>query len=125
MSAKNSTCPHPFARRQRGVTFIGLLFVAIVVVVLGIVAAKVVPTVIEYQAISKAAQRAAEAGTTVAEIRASFDRSKAVDYFEAISGRDLRISKENDRIVVEFSYQKELHLVGPAYLLLKYAGRTS
>lgn len=121
----NCSSLHPTARRQRGVTFIGLLFVAIVVVVLGIVTAKVVPTVIEYQAISKAAQRAAEAGNTVAEIRASFDRSKAVDYFEAISGRDLLISKENDRIVVEFAYQKELHLVGPAYLLLKYAGRTS
>jgi len=112
-------------RRQHGFTFIGLLFVAVVVAVVGVVAAKVVPTVIEYQAISKAAQRAAEAGSTVAEIRASFDRSKAVDYFEAISGRDLLISKENDRIVVEFAYQKELHLVGPAYLLLKYAGRTS
>lgn len=121
----NCCSPHPTACRQRGFTFIGLLFVAIVVVVLGILTAKVVPTVIEYQAISKAAQRAAESGTTVAEIRASFDRSKAVDYFEAVSGRDLLISKENDRIVVEFSYQKELHLVGPAYLLLKYAGRTS
>ena len=121
----NCCSPHPTACRQRGFTFIGLLFVAIVVVVLDILTAKVVPTVIEYQAISKAAQRAAESGTTVAEIRASFDRSKAVDYFEAVSGRDLLISKENDRIVVEFSYQKELHLVGPAYLLLKYAGRTS
>jgi Tfp pilus assembly major pilin PilA len=115
----------PTSCRQHGITFIGLLFVAVVVVVAGIVTAKVVPTVIEYQAISRAAQRAAEAGTTVAEIRASFDRAKSVDYFEAISGRDLVISKENDRIVVEFAYQKELHLVGPAYLMLKYAGRSS
>jgi Tfp pilus assembly major pilin PilA len=121
----NRSGPSPTHRRQHGFTFIGLLFVATVVAVLGVLAAKVVPTVIEYQAISRAAQRAAEAGTTVADIRAAFDRSKAVDYFEAVSGRDLLISKENDRIVVEFAYQKEVHLVGPAYLLLKYAGRSS
>ena len=114
-----------FLYRQRGITFIGLLMVAAVVVALGILTVRVVPTVIEYQAISKAAQRAAESATTVAEIRAAFDRARAVDYFDAVSGRDLQISKENDRIVVEFAYQVELHLVGPAYLLLKYAGRTS
>jgi hypothetical protein len=125
MSPMNRSGFPSTSRRQHGITFIGLLFVAVLVVAAGIVTAKVVPTVIEYQAISRAAQRAAEAGNTVAEIRASFDRSKAVDYFEAISGRDLVISKENDRIVVEFAYQKELHLFGPAYLLLKYAKRSS
>ncbi len=110
--------------RQRGITFLGIVFVGIVVGVVGVVGAQVAPTVIEYQAILKAAQRASEAGNTVGEIRASFDRSKAVDYFEAISGKDLDISKVNDKIVVEFAYSKEIHLAGPAYLVMKYQGRT-
>ncbi|WP_180682420.1 DUF4845 domain-containing protein [Tepidicella baoligensis] len=109
---------------QRGITFIGIVLIGIVVAVAGVVAAQVVPTYLEYQAILKAAQRAAESGNTVGEIRAAFDRARAADYFEAISGRDLEISKVNDRVVVEFAYEKEIHLVGPAYLVMKYQGRT-
>jgi hypothetical protein len=30
----------------------------------------------------------------------------------------------NDRIVVKFAYQREIHLAGPAYLTLKYSGRS-
>lgn len=110
--------------RQRGITFLGIVFVGVVVGALGVLAAQVAPTVIEYRAILKAAQRAAESGNTVPEIRAAFDRSKAVDYFEAVSGKDLEVTKVNDRIVVEFAYDKEIHLAGPAFLLMKYRGRT-
>jgi len=100
-----------------------MLFVAAVLAVVVVVVAKVVPTVTEYLAIQKAVNRAAEGGTTVTEIRNAFERSKTADYFEAISGKDLEISKVDDKIVVEFAYDKEIHLVGPVYLLLKYQGR--
>ncbi|WP_101049825.1 DUF4845 domain-containing protein [Macromonas nakdongensis] len=110
--------------KQRGITFIGIVFVGIVVGVVGVVAAQVAPTYMEYQSIMKAAQRASEAGTTVGDIRSSFEKSKAVDYFEAIGGKDLEISKVNDKVVVEFAYDKEIHLAGPAYLVIKYTGRT-
>jgi Tfp pilus assembly protein PilE len=111
-------------KQQRGITFIGMVFVGVIVAVIGLITAQVVPTYLEFQTIQRAAQRAAESGTTVAEIRAAFDRTKQVEYFTAISGRDLEISKVNDRVIVEFAYAKEIHLVGPAYLLLKYQGRT-
>jgi hypothetical protein len=109
---------------QRGITFIGIVFVGVVLALAGVVVAQVAPTYMEFQSIQKAVQRAADSGTTVAEIRSSFDKSKQVDYFEAISSKDLEISKENDKIVVEFAYDKEIHLAGPAYLVLKYKGRS-
>ena len=31
------------------------------------------------------------------------------------------ITKEGDRNVVSFAYNKEIHMFGPAFLLLKYA----
>jgi sensor histidine kinase regulating citrate/malate metabolism len=111
-------------RKQRGVSFIGLLFVAIVVVCVGLVVAQVVPTLIEYQAILKAANKAKE-GATVPEVRAIFDRSQAIDDFTAIAGKDLEVTKEGDRTVVAFAYDREIHLFGPAYLVLKYRGRSS
>lgn len=109
--------------RQRGISFIGLLFVVVVLGCVGVVAAQLVPTLIEYQAIMKAAERA-KAGTTVPEVRSLFDRGQAIDDFSAISGKDLDVQKVGDKVVVSFAYEKQIHLVGPAWLLMKYSGRT-
>jgi hypothetical protein len=108
--------------QQRGLSLIGLLFVGVVLAFFGVVGAQVVPTLIEYQAITKATNKAAAQGGTIPEIRANFDRAQAIDDFKAISGKDLEVSKNGEKVVVSFSYQKEIHLGGPAYLLLKYAG---
>ena len=60
----------------------------------------------------------------MAEVRAVFDRAAAVDQISSISGKDLGITKDGSQIVVSFSYEREIHLVGPAYLLLRYEGRS-
>lgn len=110
------------APRQRGISFIGLLFVAIVLACVGVVVAQVIPTLIEYQAIQKAATKAAE-GATVPEVRSIFDRAQAIDDFKSVSGKDLDVQKVGDKVVVSFAYDREIHLFGPAYLLLKYSGQ--
>ncbi len=119
---KSSHSTRSMSRRQRGISFIGLLFVAAVLGCAGVVLAQVIPTVIEYQAIGKAANKAAE-GNTVPEVRALFDRAQAVDDFKSVSGRDLDVQKIGDRVVVSFAYDREIHLAGPAYLVLKYKGQ--
>jgi len=111
-------------QKQRGISFIGLLFVAIVLACVGVVVAQVIPTLIEYQAITKAANKAKE-GTTVPEVRAIFDRAQAIDDFTSVTGKDLEVRKDGDKVVVSFAYDREIHLFGPAYLLLKYRGRSS
>ena len=110
------------ASRQRGISFIGLLFVAIVLACVGVVVAQVVPTLIEYQAITKAATKAAD-GSTVPEVRAIFDRSQAIDDFKSVSGKDLDVQKVGEKVVVSFAYDREIHLFGPAFLVLKYKGQ--
>ena len=110
-------------QQQRGISFIGLLFVGAVVAFGGIVMAQVVPTLIEYQAINKAANKAA-AGNTVPEVRALFDKAGTIDDISSISGKDLDVTKEGDKTVVAFAYTREIHLAGPAHLLLKYNGRS-
>lgn len=111
-------------RRQRGISFIGLLFVAVVLACVGVVVAQVIPTAIEYQAILKAVNKAKE-GSTVPEVRAIFDRAQAIDDFQAVAGKDLDVQKVGDKVVVSFAYQKEIPLFGPAYLLLKYTGKSN
>lgn len=106
---------------QRGLTFLGLLIVGILLALAGVVFAQMVPTYIEFLAVEKAAQKASD-GTTVAEVRNIFDKAATIDNITSITGRDLEISKQGDRVVVAFAYDREIHLVGPAYLVMKYTG---
>ena len=109
--------------KQRGISLIGLLFVGGVLACTGIVAAQVLPTLIEFQAINKAASKAA-AGNTVPEVRGIFDKAGTIDDIRSVSGKDLDVTKEGDKTVVAFAYTREIHLAGPAFLLLKYSGRS-
>ncbi len=114
------------SRRQRGVTLFGLMFWAIVIGITALVVMRVLPTVNEYYTIQRAVDKIArEGGTTVPEIRASFEKTKQIEYsITSIDGKDLQITKENDQIVVSFAYDKEIELVAPVYLLIKYEGRS-
>jgi Domain of unknown function (DUF4845) len=109
--------------RQQGITFVGLVVVGSLLAMGGVVAAQIFPTVVERQAIEKAVNRAAEGGTVV-EIRGLFDKQASIDDIKSISGKDIEITKEGDKVVVSYSYQREIHLTGPAFLTLKYAGRS-
>ena len=113
---------HQFKSRQRGISFIGLLVVGGLLAVTGVVVAQIVPTAIEYQAVVKAANKARE-GNTVVEVRTIFDKAAAIDNIHSITGKDIEVTKEGDKVVVSFAYQREIHLTGPAYLTLKYEGR--
>ena len=109
--------------QQRGISLIGLLFVGGVLACAFIIGAQVAPTLIEFQAITKAATKAKD-GSTVPEVRAIFDKAGQIDDIKSIAGKDLVVSKEGDKVVVSFAYNKEIHIGGPAYLLLKYTGRS-
>ena len=57
--------------------------------------------------------------------RAEFERRKTVEYsIQTISGKDLEITKENDRVVISYKYDSEVPLFGPVSLLFHYAGRS-
>lgn len=110
-------------KQQRGLTFIGLLVVGGLLAFTGVVVAQLVPTYIEFMAVEKAAQKAS-AGTTVSEVRSIFDKAAQIDDIRSIAGKDLEVGKEGDRVVVSFAYSREVHIAGPAYIVMKYEGRS-
>ncbi len=112
-----------FQSKQSGISFIGLLFVVGVLACLGVLGAQAFPTVLEYQAVQKAVQKAAQ-GNTVAEVRQIFDKATQIDDIKSVAGKDLDVSKNGDKVLVKFAYNKEIHMFGPAFLLLKYAGES-
>lgn len=114
------------ARTQRGVTLIGLLFWAILISFVALVGVRVAPTVNEYFTIKRAIDKvAAEGGSTVPEIRAAFNKQQQIEYsISSISAKDLEITKEDEKVVIRFAYDKEIPLIEPVYLLIKYEGRS-
>jgi hypothetical protein len=110
--------------QQRGISFIGLLFVGGILAFTGILMAQILPTVVEYQTILKTVNKAAGSGTTVGEVKSLFDKAATIDNIHSITGKDLEVTKEGDKTVVSFAYTREIHLVGPAFILLKYDGKS-
>jgi len=123
MNSKQARTP---ARSQRGVTMFGLMVWAVIVGFIGYLLVRTLPTVNEYLTIQASVDKLALAPpTTVGDIRAAFDRQKEIEYsIQSISGKDLEITKENERVVIAFAYDKEVPVMGPVYILLKYRGRS-
>ncbi len=111
---------------QRGITLIGLLSWSILLGFAGYLLVRVVPTISEAYTVQGVVNRLAAAPpSTVTEIRQAFDRQKQVDAtIVSLAGSDLDITKENDRVVISFAYEKEIPLFGPTFLLIKYGGRS-
>ena len=116
------------ARRQRGVTLFGLLFWAIIIGFVALIGMRVLPTLNEFFTIKRTVNKIAMEGqnASVPEIRAAFERQKQIEYsITTISGKDLVITKENEKVVVAFAYDKEVELMKPVYLLIKFEGRSN
>jgi Tfp pilus assembly protein PilE len=115
------------ASRQRGITLFGLLFWAVIVGFLALIGMRVLPALNEYFTIKRAINKITTEGLqTVPEIRAAFERQKDIEYsITTISAKDLVVTKENEKVVVSFAYDKEVELVKPVYLLIKFEGRSN
>jgi hypothetical protein len=112
------------ANDQRGITLLGLLLWAIVIGFVALLGMRVLPSVNEYFTIQKAVNKIATEGlSTVPEIRAAFNKAKDIEYsIKSIDAKDLDITKENDKVVISFAYDKEVEIIAPVYLLIKYQG---
>lgn len=109
------------SRPERGVSLLGMLVFAVVIVAVVVVGMRVLPTALEFMAAKRAIERVATSGATdPAEIRKAFDRFAAVDDIVTITGKDLAIERVGDKVRVSFGYEKRVPLFGPASLLLDY-----
>lgn len=114
----------PSPRGQKGISLIGLLIWAIIVAFVALIVVRVLPTINEYTTVLRAVKKIAQdQPATVAEARKMFDRQKDIEYsISSISGQDLVVTKENDKVVIRFAYDKEVPIFEPVYLLIKYTG---
>lgn len=113
--------------KQRGVALSGLLFWSIVIIVVAMLGMKITPTYIDYYKILKDVKAtAAKAGpdSTVTDIRRSFEKFAEVDHLDFPSSQ-LDISKDGGKVIIEFGYEKRIHLFGNVSLIIDYKGSTA
>jgi hypothetical protein len=107
---------------QRGLSIIGFLFVAAVLIVVALVGFRVFPSYVEYFTVQKAleASLADQSNQTPQDLRRSLERRLSADYVDAVRASDLTVSKEGNNIVASLAWQKTLHIVANASILLEF-----
>ena len=113
---------------QRGITIIGFVFVAIVVLTAAMIGFRVLPAYIEYFSVQKILKQeldSAPDGESVQQFRHQFDLRSGADYIDSVHGSDVDLIKEGNQIVATASWQKTLPLVGNVSLLLDFSASAS
>lgn len=120
----NRASPAAPLRRQAGLSLLGLLLAAFVVVVVALVGLRVVPSALEYRAIVSAVNKVGSSGAnTPRDVQVAFDRFAAIDDIQSIAGKDLQVERQPDgTMAVSFQYEKRIPLYGPASLVIDYHG---
>ncbi len=109
---------------QRGMSVAGVVVILVVVGFFAMIALKVVPAYAEYRTIQDAIVKAKASGDGVREIQSAFDKNAEINNIEAISGRDLMITRDTGATEVSFAYEKRVPLVANVSLVIEYAGTT-
>jgi hypothetical protein len=97
-------------KKQSGITFIGFIIVAAVLISIILAGVKIVPDYIEYGGVKKAIQRIGSDpnfdSMSKKEIAQAFDKAASATYVTVIKGSDLVISRdESGKQVVTAEYQ--------------------
>ncbi len=117
--------PNRSLRRQRGIGFVGLIFIFAVAAFVLLLGLKLVPVYLEYFSVKKvifAMGKSEEAKTgTVAEIRKSFGRRAVIDNIQAVAGDDLEVTKEGGETIIVAAWQHKVALFTGYTLLVDFS----
>jgi hypothetical protein len=114
--------------KQSGLSIIGFLFVAAVVVTFAMIGFRVLPSYIEYFSVQKTLRQTLEnsrEGVTLAEFRRDFDLKSSADYIDSVRGSDVDLLKQDNQLIASAAWTKTLHLVGNVSLLLDFQASAS
>lgn len=111
-------------KTQRGVSITGLVMFLAIALGVAMIALKVIPFYLEYNAAKSAIFSAKQAGGSVAEMRASFDKNAEINSIKVIKGRDLIVTKVGNQNELAFDYEPRIDLFGNVALLIHFTATT-
>ena len=114
--------------KQKGMTFLGILIVATVVILVAILGLRLFPAYLEYQTIKNTIKRLATdpelKGATASQIKKVFDRHAAIDNITVIGPEDLDISIENGQATIKADYAKKVPLFANVNFCIDFSAQS-
>jgi Tfp pilus assembly protein PilE len=101
-------------RQQHGISLMNLIVTLAVLGFLAVMAAKLVPTYIEYFKVKKIFSAMVAAGDTkgtVGEIRKSYQRRNTIEDVHSVTEQDIEITKEGGETVLSATWSAKVPLV--------------
>ncbi|MCG7756731.1 MAG: DUF4845 domain-containing protein [Nitrosomonas sp.] len=115
---------HTLRQKQRGISLSGLLVWAVILILVSISGLKVAPAYIEFSSIKRnlaAIVKDIDTQTTSpSQIKILFDKRTQIDNIKSINGQDIKINKENGRIVLSANYVVQIPLVSNISLQIDF-----
>ena len=103
-------------KRQRGVTFVGMVFIAGLIVFAAIIGLKLIPAYIEYATVVNHLREIARSpdarGASPKEIQGMFKKRAQIDAIDVVKGDDIEVEKEGDQVVLRANYSTKIKLFG-------------
>ncbi len=99
--------------KQRGVSLVGMIIILAALGFTGLMAAKLLPSYIEYFGVKKiftAMEKNGETKGTVKEIRRAYETRNAIEDVKAVRPEDLEITKEGGETVVSANWSVKVPL---------------
>ena len=100
--------------RQQGITLMGLIIGAFVLVFAALLAMKLLPPYLEYFSVKKALTgiglETRVRSATVTDVRRAFENRSAIDNISSVHPSTLEISKQGNDLLITASYRKEVPL---------------
>jgi hypothetical protein len=114
--------------KQKGITFMGMLFVGALIALCAISAMRIVPVYTEFMKVKKvlkAMQQQPLNTMTPRQIKLAFDKRASIDYVTGVSSEDLNIERsDNGATIVSVEYQVVKPLVGNLSVLMDFSARS-
>ena len=115
---------HTLRQKQRGVSLSGLLVWAVIIILVSISGLRVAPAYIEFSSIKRNLASIVKGidtqTTSPSQIKILFDKRAQIDSIKSINGQDIKINKENGRIVLSANYVVQIPLVSNISLQIDF-----
>jgi hypothetical protein len=111
-------------RPARGITFLGILVICIVIVLIAVGALKITPAYIKFNAVQKAVEAAKAGGKTPNEIKMAYERNMDINGYNDPKKDLLDVSKEGNDIVVAMKYDEKINMFQNVFVLIEFEATT-
>ena len=112
-------------KKQRGMGFLGIFFICMIIVLGAVGFMKVLPAYLEYFSIKDAIFKIKASGaSTPTEVGRAFQRQAEINNIHAISSTDLDVVRDGSDLVISFAYPQKIRLVNNVYLCIDFAATT-